>query len=324
MLDQIRPGLEYASLLDVQPENLNARDELRRAIAKVEEIRGRPLLLYVANVLKPSSEVRASIDLTDDLPFAELVAAVPAEATAVDVLLVTPGGVAQQVAQFVQRLRPRFADVTFILPHMCMSAGTIWALSGNDIIMDERAFLGPIDPQVPSRDGQLVPAQTVLTLIKRIQEEGDKRIAAGLSPAWSDIQILRNMDPKEIGNALAMSKYSVQLAAEYLERHKFRDWPAHRDGRPVTDADRRDRAVEVAEKLCSHDTWKVHSHGIFRDVAWNEVRIKITALEESPNLQDAVRALWALLYWLFENTILIKIFLSQNYALFRNRPKANA
>lgn len=318
LLDSMKEGAEYGSLVDLMPRQMNLRDELRRAMSEIEQARQRPLLVYAANVVR-AVDAPTGIDLADDLPFAELVASVDAHAQSADVLLITPGGLAQQVSQFVQRLRPRFQSISFLLPHMCFSAGTIWALSGNEIWMDERAFLGPIDPQVPGKDGRLVPAQALLRLLQRIQDTGDEALKAGQNPPWSDIQLLHSIDLKEIGNVLAASRYSIQLAASYLETHKFRDWSAHHDGSPVTAAEKKARALEIAEKLCSHEVWNVHSHGISRDVAWNELRIRIDHPETQPQLHKALRRTWALLYWAFDNTTVFKVFLSQGYSLFRNQ-----
>ena len=63
-----------------------------------------------------------------------------------------------------------------------MSAGTIFAMSGNDIIMGKNSYIGPTDPQVPNKDWFYVPAQAILTLIDEIQ----KRQSLGLD--WFDLQ----------------------------------------------------------------------------------------------------------------------------------------
>lgn len=84
--------------------------------------------------------------------------------------------------------------------------------------------------------------------------------------------------------------------------------------------DRADRAAEVASKLCSHEVWKVHSHGISRETAWQEIKIKIEHPESVPGLERAIRRLWALLYYFFESSLLSKIFISDNYALFKATP----
>ncbi len=318
LLGAMVDGREYESLLGVTVENLNGREEIRGAIADIEAATKRPLIVYAANVVKPAPGAQIDIGYADDLPFAEMVAAVPASANAIDVLTVTPGGLAQQVSQFVNRIRSRFTDVSMIIPYMAMSAGTIWALSGNKIWMDERASIGPIDPQVPGKDGRYVPAQAILALLKKIQDNGQANLSRGQNPDWSDIMVLQNMDAKEIGNAISMSNYSTQLAAEYLTKYKFRDWTNHSDGRPVTPAERADRAAEVARMLCSHDHWKVHSHGISRDVAWTDLKIKIEHPEDLQGMNRALRRFWALMYWIFETTPTAKIFISDQYALFKN------
>ena len=213
LLDVMQDGREFASLVDVAPKDLNIRDELRRSISEIEAIRKHPIIVYAANVIKAPAESSIEISYADDLPFSEMVSAIPLDSNAIDIVLITPGGLAQQVSQFVNRVRPRFKDVSIILPYMAMSAGTIWALSGNEIWMDERAFIGPIDPQVPSKDGRLIPAQALLALLKKIQDSGQENIKKGQNPDWSDILILQNIDAKEIGNALSLSEYSVQLAS---------------------------------------------------------------------------------------------------------------
>ena len=316
-LDVMQDGNEYASLIDVAPQGLNFRDEIRRSISEIETVRNRPLLVYAANVINVPLGASTEISYIDDLPFSEMVSSIPATADSIDIIIVTPGGLAQQVSQFVNRVRPRFNNVSMIVPYMAMSAGTIWALSGNEIWMDQRAFLGPIDPQVPGKDGRFIPAQALLALLKEIQERGLANIKKGQNPDWSDILILKNIDAKEIGNALSLSKYSVQLANDYLLNYKFRDWTDHSNGVTVTPQERSDRARAVAKKLCSHEHWKVHSHGISREVLWNELRIKINHPENTPDFEKALRRFWALLYWVFENTPLAKVFISSQYSLFK-------
>lgn len=325
LLDAMNDDGEYGSLVDLSPINLDLRGEIRRAIADIEAIRGRPLLLYAGNVVRPNAGPFSAIDQTDDLPFAELVNATPQANRAIDVMVVTPGGSGQQVSLFVDKLRHRFDSVSFLLPAQCMSAGTIWVLSGDEIWMDERAYIGPIDPQVPSRDGRWVPAQALLVLIKDIQDKGQAAISQGNQPDWTHIEILRNIDPKEIGNAISGSNYSIQLAASYLNDYKLKNWKIRsKTGLPVTPAHRQTRASEIATKLCAHDLWKAHSHGISRDVAWNVVRLKIEKPEAVAGLQRALRRLWALLHWTFETTPIVKIYMSQNYAMFRQQLEIKA
>ncbi|MCJ7576613.1 MAG: hypothetical protein MUO80_08090 [Dehalococcoidia bacterium] len=316
LLDAMQDGREYESLLDVAVPNMNFRDELRRGIADIEAIRHHQLIVYAANVINAPAGSSPDISYVDDLPFSEMVSAIPAGTDTLDILIVTPGGSVQQVSQFVNHLRPRFGSVAFIIPYMAMSAGTIWALSGNEIWMDARAFIGPIDPQVPGKDGRFVPAQAILALLKEIQANGQKNIDNGKNPGWSDVMILQNMDAKEIGNALSLSKYSIQLATEYLKVYKLRDW-IHGNGTQATDAERAATADKVANLLCSHEHWRTHSHGITRDIAHSELGLKISRPEDVPGLERAIRRFWAVLYFLFDNSDIMKVFVSDQYSIFK-------
>ena len=316
LLDVMQDGNEYGSLVDVTVPNMNFRDELRRGITDIEAIRNHPLIVYAANVINTPAGSSSDISYVDDLPFSEMVSAIPTGTDTIDILIVTPGGSAQQVSQFVNHLRPLFDNVEFIIPHMAMSAGTIWALSGNEIWMDARGFIGPIDPQVPGKDGRFVPAQAILALLKRIQENGQENINNGKNPDWSDIMILQNMDAKEIGNALSLTKYSVQLATEYLKTYKFKGL-LNSDGKPATDAERTAKAEQVATLLCSHEHWRTHSHGISRDVAASELGLNIYHPDDVPGFERAIRRFWALLYFLFDNSDTMKVFISNQYSLFK-------
>lgn len=318
LLDKMEDGREFESLLNYQYENLNFLTEIRRSISEIENIRKVPLVCYIANVVKPRN-VPVSIDDSDDLPFNEMIASLPKEIEEIDIAIVIPGGLAHQVAKFVNALRPRFEKVNFIILNKAMSAGTIFALSGDEIVMTKQSQIGPIDPQVRNRNGEFVPAQSILTLIEEIKKRGEEAIKKGNQPAWTDLQILRGIDPKSIGNAMSASNYSIQLVEEYLNNFKFKIWEKHSsNGRPVTPEEKKKRANVIASLLCNHSEWKNHGHAITREAAWNVCQLKIKHAEEIEGLEKGMRRMWALFYWLFENTPIAKTFVSSNYAIFRN------
>lgn len=309
-------GREYASLVGLKPGSQVAlHEDIIRCLKDVEAIRGRPLLCYAGNIVKGGDN--SSIELSDDLPFSEMLESIEPACKKIDIMLASGGGSGQQVHNFVTKLRPRFDDVAFLIPHMAMSAATIWALSGNDLIMDERGFLGPIDPQVQNREGKWVPAQSISVLIKKIQDEGASLLQKKQQPAWTDLQILRNIDSKEIGTAISSTKYAVQLASAYLAAYKFKDWS--KNGVPVSQADKEKAATDIARQLSDHDNWKTHSHGIFRNALTAQCKLKFTPVESVPELQRALRRLWAVFYWGFEQGGVQKVFASDKYHLFRRK-----
>lgn len=254
--------------------------------------------------------------------FQKMVNSIPEHIKEIDILLVTPGGSAQQVAKFVDKLRPRFEKVSFIIPNVAMSAGTIFVMSGNEIIMDPQSYIGPIDPQIPNRDGAYIPAQAILTLVEDIQQRGQTQIDQGKSPQWTDLQLLRQTDARDIGNAINASKYSIDLVTEYLYLYKFADWNVHAStGNPVTPEEKKARSKEIAELLCAHSLWKSHGRGINRHDVKNTCRIEITHTETIQGLERATRRFWAFLYWAFGATNIYKMFISENYCIIRSQMK---
>lgn len=323
LLDVMEDGIEFESLLKYQYQEIDLVREIRRSISEISAIRQRPVLCYVSNVVRQVN-TSVSIDDSDDLPFTELVNRVPTSVKDIDIVLVTPGGSAQQVARFVNKLRPRFENVGFILLSKCMSAGTIFSLSGNEIIMGKDAYIGPIDPQAPSKSGNYVPAQAIMTLVEDIRKRGENLINQGSQPSWADIVLLKNIDSKELGNAISASNYSINLVSDYLENYKFKNWNTHSDGiRPVTPQEKAERAKSIAKDLCAHSIWKSHGHAINRESAWNVCKLKIVH-SESIGLDKAMRRMWALFYWMFENTSAAKLFISENYCIIRNSNPAKA
>src|ERR1035437_4605630 len=181
MLDKMVDGREFESLLKYQYQNLDLLIELRKSIAEIIAIRQRPVVCYVANVVKPRS-TSISIEDSDDLPFNEMIASLPADCKKIDIVLVTPGGFAHQVAKFVNKLRPRFDEVGFILLNKAMSAGTIFIMSGDEIIMTNQSQIGPVDAQVRTSTGEFVPAQAILTLIEEFRIRGEELLKKGQQP----------------------------------------------------------------------------------------------------------------------------------------------
>ena len=321
LLDVMTDGNEFESLLGYRYQNLNIKNEIRRSIAEIVAARHNPVLCYIANVIKPN--ISNSIDGSDDLPFTEMVNSVPADVDEVDIVLVTPGGLANQVNNFVYTLRQRFNKVNFILLNMAMSAGTIFIMSGDEIVMSKQSKFGPIDPQIPNKEGRFVPAQSILVALEDIKKRGAEKIKVHEQPDWTDIQLLKNIDLRDIGTAQSASQYSIDIVKDFLTNYKFKSWITHSDGTPVSVQDKEKRANEIANLLCSHSEWKSHGHAINREIAWSTCKLKITHSETIDGLDRAMRRMWALFYWLFENTQLVKIFVSNQYCIIRNSAMAH-
>ena len=91
----------------------------------------------------------------------------------IDLILHTPGGLVLAAEQIAEALLRHPAKVTVFVPHYAMSGGTLIALAADEIVMDENAVLGPVDPQL----GQY-PAASILKVLEKkpIQEIDDQTL----------------------------------------------------------------------------------------------------------------------------------------------------
>lgn len=319
LLDRMIEGREYQSIAGLENVSIDVGTEMKRAMEDIAAVRKRPIICYIANTLNPilAGKCSISLDNGDDAPFIEILKEIPEEEKSIDIILVTPGGYAETVDYMVKKLRDRFDSIAFIVPYMAMSAGTIFCMSGDELIMSESAYIGPIDPQVPSRNGMTVPAQSLMTLIGTIKARGEEQMRKGLQPDWTDIQILNNLDPKELGNAITASALSTKLVTEYLRLYKFRDWNVHSNGEPVTEEERDKRAGEIATLLCDNSIWLSHSSRITREMAVDICKLQVVYPESVEGLDRAIRRFWALMRLILENNPIAKIYATGDYFLFK-------
>lgn len=108
---------------------------------------GFPIFRYID--IDDSEAVLRAIKMTDD--------DVP-----IDVIVHTPGGLVLAAEQVARALCRHPAKVTVFVPHYAMSGGTLIALAADEIVMDENAVLGPVDPQLGAQ-----PAASILKVLER-------------------------------------------------------------------------------------------------------------------------------------------------------------
>ncbi len=183
------------------------------------------------------------------------------------VLLDTPGGLVEVVQRIATTLRHHYNTVHFLVLDRAMSAGTVLALSGDAIFMDYYTCLGPIDPQIV-RDGRTVPG---LSYLRQYEELHKKSRSQGLSTA--EAILLGKLDLAELDQIKLAEEKSVSLVEEWLSTHKFRNWK--RNGAPVNIETKKQRAKQIAKTLSNHNKWKMHGHGIHKDVLERDLKLKI-------------------------------------------------
>ena len=204
------------------------------------------------------------------------IATLPRDQEAAVVILDTPGGVVEVVERMVTTLRNSYEDVTVIVPDRAMSAGTIFALSADRIMMDHLSCLGPIDPQI-EREGKLVPALSYLNQFDRL----NKRAQEG-ELTTAEYALLNKLDLGELYQFEQARELSIDLLIKWLSQYKFKNWTkTETRGENVTEEMKMNRAREIAALLNDPEKW--HSHGRAIDMetlSGEEVKLKVDSLED--------------------------------------------
>jgi membrane-bound ClpP family serine protease len=202
------------------------------------------------------------------------------------VVLDTSGGLVEVVERIVRTLRHHYGEVVVIVPDRAMSAGTVLAMSGDAIMMDYYAVLGPIDPQVQNQSGNLVPALSYLVQFERLKEKSQK---GELTAA--EIVLLQNLDLAELHSYEEARELSTALLEEWLATYKFKNWITTETSRkPVTPELRKKRAREIAEALSDNQRWHSHARTISMDVLTNDLNLKIDDFAADSELSERIKA----------------------------------
>jgi len=153
------------------------------------------------------------------------------------IILNSPGGSAEIVEKLVHIIRYHYKEVYFIIPDEAMSAGTIFALSGDKIFMDYSSSLGPIDPQV-NNGKDWVPALGYLDQVEKMIE---KSAAGTITDA--ELLILENLDLAMLSRYEQAKNLTITLLKQWLVGYKFRDWKIHQTDKAKTEYVNKDVAL---------------------------------------------------------------------------------
>ncbi|NLD99254.1 MAG: Clp protease ClpP [Fibrobacter sp.] len=268
--------------------------ERKKQLKRISKIRGdRDILVYASDQMKNAP---TQIDYSDLMPFYDQLANLTGKH--IDIILETPGGFAEVVEDMVKILRAKYEKVGIIIPGYCKSAGTIFAMAGDEILMGPMSALGPIDAQIRS-NSKGFSAEAFLEGLNKIKAEV---ISSGkLNPAY--IPILQNISPGEIQHCENAQNFSQKLVSEWLARYKFKFWETHSSsGVPVTEDEKKSRAEEIANILCKQSKWLTHGRSIKRDDL-EKMKLHITDYSIDQELNDAIVRYYTLLRMSFDTNL---------------------
>lgn len=202
------------------------------------------------------------------------------------VILTTTGGYIEVVHRMVGTLRHHYSYVDFIIPNYAYSAGTVLAMSGDDIYMDYYSRLGPIDPQLDTQSGRQVSALGYLVQWERLIAKAKK---GNLTIAEIQLMI-EGFDQAELYRFEQERELSIALLEEWLVKYKFKNWRRTQSrGLKVTQTMRKERASTIAKELNNTEKWHTHGHGISKDVLEKDLKLLIIDFGQYPDLSSGIR-----------------------------------
>ena len=283
--------------------------ELLKLIAEYNSLRETYLFVYAAAIGKPIPTV--PLEQADFYILRDLLSG-QGKRNKVDVYLETPGGSGETAEEIGRFLHNNFKTVSFVISGEAKSAGTIIALSGDEILMTETGSLGPIDAQVKI-GRSIVSAYDYMEWVKEKREEAEKQGA--LNPF--DATMIAQISPGELGRVFHSLKFAEDLVKDWLVRYKFKNWRStETHKKAVTDSMKKRRAEEIAKELTNHSRWRSHGRSIkIEDL--ESIGLKVTRIDSDPQLANVVYRIQTVCRLLFETTTSFKIFATQDNKIFR-------
>ncbi len=203
------------------------------------------------------------------------------------VVLTTTGGYIETVQRMVDTLRMFYQLVDFVVPNYAYSAGTVFAMSGDDIYMDYYSRLGPIDPQIETQQGRQVSA---LGKLEKYNDLIDKAQKGTITTA--EVQLLIDgFDQAELYHIEQARDLSIALLEEWLVKFKFKNWKETQTRKlAVDDQMKKDRANTIAKELNNTKKWHSHGYGISMEVLQRDLNVLINDYGKKPVLSGKIRA----------------------------------
>ena len=248
---------------------------LQTKLIALEQFLDADVLVYYGNLAPVSANL-----------FAKLIEDLKADATKRDklyIILTTLGGSAEIVERYVNILRYHYKEVNFIVPDYAYSAGTIFCMSGDSILMDYISVLGPIDPQVPNKDNKYVAALGYLDKINEFIAKAANNTLTKAELIW-----LKDLDLGEIRSFEQARDLTTDLLQKWLVKHKFKNWTHHSNNTCVTEEEKRQRAIEIAQELSDNNKWKSHGKGI-SIAELSDLKLKIEDYSKEDDLRALIR-----------------------------------
>ena len=190
-----------------------------RIMRKIEKKRGSRVITMIHRQESRSIlgiPIMKYIDMEDSEKILRAIRLTPKDVP-IDLIIHTPGGLVLAANQIAHALLRHPAKVTVFVPHFAMSGGTLIALAADEIIMDENAVLGPVDPQLggmPAASIVKVPSEKPIEKVEDntlILADVAKKALVQMKSTVKDILKTKGWDEKraeEVAEILSQGRWT--------------------------------------------------------------------------------------------------------------------
>lgn len=284
---------EIADHMRSQGEEINPHPLRLATIQRVSQLLQRPLVCYIARTTEPTpflppeagNAIPNYIDENDICDLRDILTRIQGEA--IDVLIISNGGIPEAAERIVSLLRPRFQQLRWIVPANAYSATTLLCLSGDEIIMTDTGTLGPVDPQLEG-----IPAYAILN---GFREMFDYITQVGGDATAAYEPLLEQYPQELIKLCEAATELSKELARKWLSQYMLQC------------DENAPQVAHCAEYLVNFDIHKSHGRSINRHTA-RQIGLKIVYSEEIEGLTSLLQSLTNQYRWLFNALPVMKAF----------------
>lgn len=238
---------------------------LFKYLSKLSQYRGRNVIVYYSDWLNQTKLLNLDINDGDMEGFMNAIYGLD-RTKGLDVILHTPGGSPLATEGIVKYLHKMFGrGIEVFVPHMAMSAGTMFCCACTKVWMGKQSFLGPIDPQFSG-----VPAYN----IKKEFEDAKRELVSNPETFRNWQILLSKYSPAFYYTVLDAIDLSSKLVENWLLEYMFGDNPAFAD-----------KAKAITRQL----NMNTGSHSKHFDIDdCRNIGLKVSELESDDRLQDIV------------------------------------
>lgn len=281
--------------------------ELLKLIKEYNTYKKTYLIVYAAAILRQVPTIALSMD--DYQTAFDLLRNVKSKN--LDFYIETPGGSGEAAEEMVRLLRKKADFVSFVISGEAKSAGTIMALSGNDILMTESGSLGPIDAQVKI-GRSMQSAYDYVDWVNEKRDEAQKK--QKLNPF--DATMIAQISPGELNGVVNSLNFAEDLVIEWLPKYKFKDWNITDSKKTVvTEKMKKDRAREIVRQLIDHNKWRSHGRSLKIDDL-EKIGLKIKKIDDDSKLADIVYRIQTVIKMIFSTSNTFKLMATEEEKVF--------